>query len=538
MVRYVLRFPGCRPRFSKTGLLADSKWMRRNITSRVFPWFLAIFVTLGGVLALGQTAPEPSQVLSLNECMHIAMEKNHSRPASQFAVAMAEAQHREALSAYWPQVSAKAGIDEMSSSPNFEYPASAMVIPAQTVSIPGGSATVTIPANAFGPGFPPVAVQMPVAFPGQTISTNAQMFPIPAQDIKLMSPATESVSGEFKWLLFDGGMRKGYSEQSLGAVSVAKTEARRTDLELRENVIRLYYGAVLARQLHQLGQDTLDRMEATLRMTESIYKDGSGTVNKTDYLDNKVMVETIRSMVAPLEANEASAEAALAYTMGLSWKSSVIPKDAEIPFQPYAGNLDELVSTAYEFNPDWAEIDAGLKALDGERATAASGYFPKVGLKGELHKRWNNYDGGLSTSQNRDGWSVDLGVEIPLFDGFLTREKVAEARAKINQLKEKKLMLGEGLGLQLRSMFLDLGASEKVVRATQDAATAAKDDTDLTLRGYQTGLIATEKVIRAQLQEALVTAGHDKAVYDHIALQSKIDLVVGKSVETELSPVH
>jgi outer membrane protein TolC len=512
--------------------------MRRNITSRVFPWFLAIFVTLGGVLALGQTAPEPSQVLSLNECMHIAMEKNHSRPASQFAVAMAEAQHREALSAYWPQVSAKAGIDEMSSSPNFEYPASAMVIPAQTVSIPGGSATVTIPANAFGPGFPPVAVQMPVAFPGQTISTNAQMFPIPAQDIKLMSPATESVSGEFKWLLFDGGMRKGYSEQSLGAVSVAKTEARRTDLELRENVIRLYYGAVLARQLHQLGQDTLDRMEATLRMTESIYKDGSGTVNKTDYLDNKVMVETIRSMVAPLEANEASAEAALAYTMGLSWKSSVIPKDAEIPFQPYAGNLDELVSTAYEFNPDWAEIDAGLKALDGERATAASGYFPKVGLKGELHKRWNNYDGGLSTSQNRDGWSVDLGVEIPLFDGFLTREKVAEARAKINQLKEKKLMLGEGLGLQLRSMFLDLGASEKVVRATQDAATAAKDDTDLTLRGYQTGLIATEKVIRAQLQEALVTAGHDKAVYDHIALQSKIDLVVGKSVETELSPVH
>jgi hypothetical protein len=35
-----------------------------------------------------------------------------------------------------------------------------------------------------------------------------------------------------------------------------------------------------------------------------------------------------------------------------------------------------------------------------------------------------------------------------------------------------------------------------------------------------------------------VTAGHDKAVYDHIALQSKIDLVVGKSVETELSPVH
>jgi outer membrane protein TolC len=149
---------------------------------------------------------------------------------------------------------------------------------------------------------------------------------------------------------------------------------------------------------------------------------------------------------------------------------------------------------------------------------------------------WNSYDGGLSTPQNRDGWSVDLGVEIPIFDGFLTREKVAEVRARINQLKEKKVLLSEGLGLEIRNMFLDLEANEKVVKATQDAAVAAKDDTDLTLRGYQTGLVPTEKIIRAQLQEALVTAARDKAVYDHMALQSKIDLVVGKSVQASSSP--
>jgi outer membrane protein TolC len=261
-------------------------------------------------------------------------------------------------------------------------------------------------------------------------------------------------------------------------------------------------------------------MEATLTLTESLYQDGTGTVSKTDYLDNKVMVETVRSIVAPLEANEAAAEAALAYTIGLSWKSSVIPKDETMPFQPYNGDLDKLVSNAYEFNPDWAEIEAGLRALEGQRLTAASEYYPTVGLKGELHKMWNSYDGGLVTSNNTQGWSVDFGVEIPIFNGFLTREKVAEARAKINQLKEKKLLLAEGLGLQLRSMFLNLEANEKVVKAEQDASASAKDDTDLTWRGYQSGLVATEKVIRAQLQEALVTAARDKAEYDHLALQA------------------
>jgi outer membrane protein TolC len=151
---------------------------------------------------------------------------------------------------------------------------------------------------------------------------------------------------------------------------------------------------------------------------------------------------------------------------------------------------------------------------------------------------WNSYDGGLSTPQNRDGWSVDFGVKIPIFDGLLTEGRVAEARARINQMKEKKILLSEGIGLELRSMFLEMGASEKVVAATEAAALSAKDDTDLTLRGYQSGLVATEKVIRAQLQEALVTAARDKAIYDHRALQARIEWVVGKNVQSSLSSSH
>lgn len=250
------------------------------------------------------------------------------------------------------------------------------------------------------------------------------------------------------------------------------------------------------------------------------------------------MTETVRSIVAPLEANEQAAEAALAYTLGLSWKSTVVPAEEEVPFKAYSGDLNSMVASAYEFNPDWAALEAGLRALEGERLTAASGFFPKIGLKGELHRRWNGYDGGLSTPQNRNGWSVDFGVEIPIFDGGLTRAKVAEARSRINQLKEKKILLSEGLGLEIRSLFIEMGASEKVVKATEEAAGSAKDDTELTLRGYQSGLVATEKVIRAQLQQALVTAAHEKAIYDHLVLQTRIDLVVGKSVQAELKTAN
>jgi outer membrane protein TolC len=466
------------------------------------------------------------------------MEKNHSRPASQFAVALAEAQHRQALAAYWPQVNVKGGIITMDQPPNFVFPASTMYIPPQSINVPGGTATVSIPAGAFGPGFPPAPIQLPVSFPGQTINTKLQMFPIPAQNVKLLDPTTESVEGDFKWLLADGGMRRGYREQALGARDAARAESHRTDLELSDSVVRIYYGAVLARQLRKLGDDTLARMEATLRVTETLYKEGSGTVTKADYLDNEVMVDSVRSIVAPLEKNQASAEAALAYTIGLSWKSSVEPADEDVPYQPYRGNLDELVSTAYEFNPDWKKIEAGLRAFEGQRSTAASGHYPKLALTGDLHRLWNNYNGGISTTENRAGWTVGAGVEIPVFDGFLTSAKVAEARAKVNQLKEEKLMLREGIGLQIRDLFLGLAASETTYQASFDAMLAARDDRDLTTRAYESGLVATERVIRVQLQEALVSAGYYKAVYEHRALQSNIDLVVGKEIQGEFNTVH
>jgi outer membrane protein TolC len=491
------------------------------------------FAAASDIAPAGLPAP---QVLSLEDCLRIAMEKNHQRPASRFAVAMAEAQHRQALAGYWPQISAKGGWTQLDQAPNFIFPASTMYIPPQTVNVPGGTASVTIPANAFGPGFPPAAVQMPVSFPGQSVTMTPQVFPIPEQNLKLANPTSLDATGSVTWLLLDGGMRKGFREQAQGAVEAAQAESRRTDLEITDSVVRLYWGALLARQLRQVGDDTLARMEVTLELTESMYQNGAGKVNKTDYLENLEMVETIRSMVAELAKNEAAAEAALAYTMGLPWNATVRSSAEELPNRSYAGNLDELVSTAYEFNPDWAQLEAGLKAMQGAVTAARSDYFPKLAFTGELHRWWNSYTAGMASSDNKAGWSVGVGVEIPIFNGFLTKNKVAEALAQVGKLKEEKLLLREGIGLQLRELFLGLDAASKTYRAADKAMAAARENRDLTTRAYQSEMVETEKVIRAQLFEALLTAQYYKARYDLVAIESQVSLLVGKEIAGRLNP--
>ncbi|MBK9991386.1 MAG: TolC family protein [Verrucomicrobia bacterium] len=481
-----------------------------------------------------EPALDGDRVLTLDECLAMALQNNHRRPASQFAVAVAEAQHQQALSGYWPQLKLQAGYQRMDEAPNFLFPSTAMGVPAQTITTPASTAMITVPAGVLGP----TAVQLPVSVPSQSITTSAQEFHVPAQDVKLMNPDSFVGSINLTWLLYDGGMRKGLNRQATGYVEAMKQEARRTDLEIADSVRRMYYGSILARQLRQLGADTLARMEATLNLTETMYQGGGGKVTKADYLDNKVMVETIRALVAQLEKNEAMARAALANTAGLPWQNSVTPKDNEIPYTPLTSDLPALVGNAYEFSPDWKRLEAGLSAREGAVQTARSGHSPKLALTGNLHKWWNGYDAGMATDINKEGWGIGLGMELPLFDGFLTRNKVAEARARLNQLKEQRFLLREGLGLQIKDLFLGLDAARKAHDATLAAMNAAIENRDLNIRAYQNELVETDKVIRAQLMEAMMCAQYYKNQYDHAAIQSQLTLVIGRELSRQIEGVR
>jgi len=345
-----------------------------------------------------------SQEKTLDQCLAEALQNNRRRPASRFAVAMAEAQHRQALAAHWPQITLRAAVERLDERPNFIFPARAFPVPAQNFTIPfGGSLPITIP----GIGTIPLST---FQIPEQTIT-------VPAQEVILQDRDSAYGSLGATWLLYDGGMRKGYREQGKGLVDLRKEEARRTDLEIADSVKRFYYGSVLAAQVHHVGKETLARMEATLNLTETMYKEGSGRVKKTDWLETKVVVESLRSMVALLEKNEAMAQAALANTIGLSWNAVVKPAD--------------------------------------------------------------------------------------------------------------KFLLKEGIALQIKDAFLSLNTAQKGHDATREAMNAAIESRDLNTRAYQNDLVDTEKVIRAQIMEALMSATHYKTRYDHLALQSQITLLVG-----------
>ncbi len=446
---------------------------------------------------------------NLQQCIEIALENNRFRSVSRYSIEIAEAQHQQALSGYWPQVGASAGYSIMDQDPNF-------IFPSQNISMPPGTALVMQVPNPY--------------IPGTTLQVPVSELPIPAQDIKLMDRKNLVASLNATLPLYTGGQVSAIVRQAEQGMKAAKEEARRTDLQIAYDTTRYYYGAVLARELVQIGKDALSRMEVTLELTENLYTKGSGKVKKTDYLRNKTVVEWLRTAVTNLEANEQLARAALTNSMGLDWENPVEPAPQGLPFNPATVALKELVNGAYSFNPDWARLEAGLEAAAAKIDEAKSGHLPKLALFGKLSHIENSYDEGIVTPDNKNSWIIGVGMELPLFNGLRTTSEVREAKANLNKLKQQQFLLKDGIALQVKHIYIQLMSSQQQMVSSEAAALSSEENRSLNERAYREELVETKDVLEAQMVESLMKAQYRKVLYDHLDARANLDFVVGRQI--------
>jgi outer membrane protein len=481
------------------------------------------FTALAVILLPSFSTAQSTVQYDLQKCIELALQNNQRVNISRESVEMALALHGQALSSWWPQISGSILGSRMDEDPNFIFPASQMSMAATSFSIP--STAITLPANLFGPGFPPQNVQLPL--PPMSVDVPAQTISIPQQNVKLMNRDNLLASLNFTLPLYTGGLRTSRIKQAKAGIEVAKQDERRTGLEIVYDVKRLYNAAVVGDQLIKIGKDTLSRMEATLEMTERLYKTGSGTVKKTDYLRNKTVVESLRGIVAELEGKEKIVRTTLLMVIGEDMGKTFTLADAELKFVPAAVEADALLKTAFANNPDIAKVEAAVRAAEYGVRAAQSGHIPKVAMVGKANKIINAYDSGIVTPENKSTWMIGVGVDIPIFNGFRTTNEVAEQKANLRKLQHQLSLLRDGVALQIRSSCFDLLKAGDKQKANLEALRSATENRELNVRAYQEELVETKEVIEAQILEALISGQYQQVLYEYAETQARLEFLAG-----------
>jgi outer membrane protein TolC len=437
--------------------------------------------------------------LTLEECISTALTKHQSLQVSDAAVLMAEAQYQQAMSAYWPQLSIDVGANRADQD--------------RTFSLQG---SVKLPEELSG------AITSIGAKPVKSLPFD--------MDVKILDRDLLTASINLTYPIFTGGKRSAVANQAEKAIEIAGQGQRKSKLDIIRDVKRFYYGSQFARQMEQLASDTLERFVVIEELTERLYQNGSLKVKKTDYLRTKTTTALTRAMLHEAQYARELAHQALANAMGLDWTDQVALADDVQPLQ-LSEDLQILVNNAHKFNPDIQQLSIAVLAAGDKITEARSGYYPVLGFHAAGHKVWSDFDGGLTNSDNREGWTIGVKLKWNLFDGFRTSGKVDHAKAALRKLESQKVLLNQATALQIKQQFLRLKSASKQIEDNSNAANYARQNRELHIRAYREKLVETKDVIESQVIETFSQGSLYRAHHSLNMALISLEYFVGRNIQ-------
>lgn len=434
--------------------------------------------------------------LTLNQAVQIALQNHRSLQVSQANTDKAEEQYQQAMAAFRPQLNLAAGFQRADQNRTFTF-----------------EGAIQTPAMNVAPGF---------TLPSQTLPMNIE--------VNMFNRDVTKAELNFSYPLYTGGKEAAIKAMAQKGVAIAQEEQRKSELEVIRDVRKYYHGAQFAQHMAQLANDTLARFQALDDLTERLYQNASLKVKKTDYLRGKTTTAMVSAAVQEANYGSTLAKAALANAMGLSTNSQLtLAREDDVPV--VTAELEHLIRDAMAFNPDKQRLELALAASEYKISEAKSGYLPMVGLEASAYQVWNGYKSGLFNDANRKGWTIGVGVKWNLFDGGMTRANIGVAQADKIKLEAQRVLLDNGLALQIKDSVMRIQRSRSQVQASVQAQSYAEENRKLNVRAYQEEMVETKDVIEAQLVESFASAGLYKAHHELQTALSDLDFLVGKAMQ-------
>ncbi len=266
------------------------------------------------------------------------------------------------------------------------------------------------------------------------------------------------------------------------------------------DVVAAYYDIQLARELHLLAQE--NRAQRQRHQDEAKRKFDAGVATDYDVLAAEVAVENAQPEVIRSENSIRMARERLRFLLAIGVDEIDVTGSLETPAvtRPLPASYDEAVQTAGKHRPELSDLRLRLGIYDELVTIAAAEDKPRLDLKGGVGWHWANMnDPGPSLEVDGAAWNVGLFVTFPFFDGLRTSGKVTQARSDLRtkQIEEAKLV--ESIALEVRQAEFSYREAGEIVKALSGTVKQAGRLVQMAEKGYEFGVKIRLEVDDAQL---------------------------------------
>ena len=377
-------------------------------------------------------APAPARLITLEEALRSARERQPLIRQARAATAAAAARAREAQAGLLPQVSAQAGYQRTT-------------------------------ANFFArPGSVPAAA-------GQGSGGSLRTFNF----------FNDSVTAN--QLIYDFGQTSGRYAAFEASAAATADSAQATELQVLLSVRTAYFDAYASRALVGVARETLSNLRLHLAQIEGMVQVGNRP--EIDLAQARSDAANAEVQLITAENTYEISKATLNQAMGIA---GALDYDVAADQMPAVGGesqpVEPLLEEAVQARPEIASAREQVRAQQLTRRSIEGAYGPSLGANAGLTQ------GGVSLDQYRWNLSAGLTLTWQIYQGGLVSAQVREAEANEGQLVAQLDFVREQLRLEVQQARLAVRGALASFGAVQQALANARVRLQLAEARYQTGV--------------------------------------------------
>lgn len=443
-------------------------------TIRIFAVLLAAaaYVSLGTAPLLAQAQQPQARDLSLAEALTMAAQQNQQLRIAAFEVAVARSQLAQARAGAGPQVNAQASYTRTQEQ---------------------GPTVVSL-----GPG---VTVEIPAPSPN-------------LYDVRLV----------LQYPLYSGGRIEAQLALAEANVKGAEAVLERVKQQVIFSVRQAYFQLLLA----QAGLEVVDRsaVQAAENLRVARARVAAGASPRFDEVQAEVAVAQARQSQVRARNAISQATQGLNALINLPLNTPLRLRDA-LAVRPVGPSVDALIARAVEARPEFAELRARQAAAQAGIALAESGAKPTVALNSAAS--YGN-SGSLFSTGASSSWSITLAATLSLYDGGLTKERINEARLRLEQLRASETLQRQAVELEVRQAFLNLQSAAEELAGADAVVTQAAEALRIANVRFQSGVGTNLEVLTAQTTASQADAARVQALFNYNVARATLERAVGAAL--------
>jgi len=187
-------------------------------------------------------------------------------------------------------------------------------------------------------------------------------------------------------------------------------------------------------------------------------------------------------------------------------------------------DYDEALATAVGHRPELSDLRNRRGVAQELLVIARAGNRPRLDFRGALG--WQEIDFGPG-DVNGKTWSAGLFASWPLFDGYRTRGRAAQAGSDVRTLRIEEAQLLDAIALEVRDAANAVREAWEIVNALAGTVGQAERLRELAEKGYEYGVKTRLDVDDAQFNRSRALGNLARARRDYLVAGAALRHAMG-----------